>query len=91
MCCQKTEEKKEPKGGVTSCFGLPNGGSEGVVAICRNLSGVTRFEGRGVAENCRYPSGNDRNKKFGSHELSENNTFKGREWSLYELPWVINK
>ena len=48
VCYQKTIEKKGTRGGVTSCLGLPNGGSEGVVAICRNLSGLTRFEGGGL-------------------------------------------
>ena len=88
---RKRKKRKNRREVLRVVLGCQMGGVKGLSQICRNLSGVTRFEGRGVAENCRYPSGNDRKKKFGSHELSENNTFKGREWSLYELPWVINK
>ena len=90
MRCQKTTEKKGTRGDVTSCLGLPengrNGGSEGVVAICRNPPGVTRFEGR-VAENCLYPLGNGRNKRMrrSSHELSGNGIDEGRDWGWYEL------
>ena len=83
--CKKTTKRKGTRGGVTRCLGLPNGGSEGVIAICRNLSGVTRFDGGGDAESCRYPPGNDRDKGIGSPELSGNGIFEGREWSWYEL------